>query len=165
MAYEFDPHEIYEMAIRIEMNGAAFYCAAAGQFPDPETRAVLVELAKMEEAHQRTFERMRANLPEDAAGADGGAMDDEVARYLHAFVAGAVFDVTDDPAEFLRADVSIGEVLIEAIRRERDSILFYLGIRQMRSSKAVGDQIDAIIREEMGHITQLNDQLELMGGA
>ena len=55
MAIGFNAHEVLEMAIRIESNGAAFYRKAAGQQSDEKNRDIFESLAAMEDKHQETF--------------------------------------------------------------------------------------------------------------
>ncbi len=154
--------EVYETAIQIEKNGAAFYERAAKQVADEACQAILLKLAEMEYVHQETFETMRAGLPTD------GAWDDpegEAAQYLQAFAAGQVFDITKDPSATFGESPSIGEVLTAAIGKERDSVMFFLGLRELAPEPSDRKAIEKIIDEEMRHITILHEQLELHSGA
>ncbi|MBT8356834.1 MAG: rubrerythrin, partial [Deltaproteobacteria bacterium] len=47
------------------------------------------------------------------------------------------------------------EIITTAIGLEKDSILFYLGLRDLVPPKFGRDKIDDIIREERKHIVQL----------
>jgi len=47
-----------------------------------------------------------------------------------------------------------------AIGVERDSIAFYVGLKEAVSRKAGKDKVDDIIKEEMGHIVTLNEKLQ-----
>ena len=60
MGAPFNADEVFEMAERIERNGGRFYRAAAEKFP--AVRELLLELAEMEDDHERTFANMRAEL-------------------------------------------------------------------------------------------------------
>ncbi|MBL7153969.1 MAG: rubrerythrin, partial [Phycisphaerae bacterium] len=60
MPMPFNADEVFEMAEQIEVNGARFYRAAAKKFPALDQ--MLLELAAMEDEHQRTFAAMRAEL-------------------------------------------------------------------------------------------------------
>jgi len=51
------------------------------------------------------------------------------------------------------------EVLTTAIGLEKESVLFYLGIKDIVSPEYGLERIDDIIREERGHIAQLNGLL------
>ena len=60
MGMPFNADEVFEMAEQIERNGAKFYRAAAKKFPS--LRDVLLELAAMEDDHEKTFAAMRGQL-------------------------------------------------------------------------------------------------------
>ena len=62
MYYDFSANEMFEMAIRIEEEGAQFYRKAAEFQSEEENRSVLENLATMEDFHKQTFEEMRENL-------------------------------------------------------------------------------------------------------
>ena len=153
--------EVYETAIQIEKNGAAFYQQAAKKVSDEACQAILLKLAEMEYVHQETFEAMQAGLPADGAWNDP---EGEAAQYLQAFAAGHVFDITTDPAAVLGESPGIGEILMTAIGKERDSVMFYLGLKEMAREQSDRDTIEQIIKEEMAHITLLHDQIDRYGG-
>jgi rubrerythrin len=54
---------------------------------------------------------------------------------------------------------SMREILKDAITAEKDSIVFYLGMREMVPEKMGKARMDAIIKEEMGHIRLLSKEL------
>ena len=51
------------------------------------------------------------------------------------------------------------EILKTAIGLEKDSIVFYTGIREMVSEKMGKNKVNDIINEEIGHIVDLSNQL------
>jgi hypothetical protein len=54
---------------------------------------------------------------------------------------------------------SMEEILKSAIEAEKDSIIFYLGMRDLVPEKSGKDKIDAIIGEEKKHIQLLSKEL------
>jgi rubrerythrin len=54
---------------------------------------------------------------------------------------------------------SMKEILKEAIIAEKDSIVFYLGMKEFVPEKLGKDKIEQIIKEEMGHIKLLSNHL------
>ncbi len=155
MSRNYNIDEILAMAERIERNGAEYYERAAQMTEDEEKKAKLRKLAKMENDHEQIFAEMRASQPEERASFDP---DGEVGRYLGAIVDGNVFDYRSAPAADL-AGKSLVDVYRKAIDLEKDSIIFYLGIRELVPEKLGNAQMDDIIREEMGHIVLLSDDL------
>ena len=159
MGTQFSADEIFEMAEQIERNGAKFYRKAADGTGDADAKQGLLDLAVMEDDHEKTFADMRADLSGREAEATAFDPQGEAKLYLQAFADGNVFDPKADHSEKLTGSESIEDILQTAIGLEKDSIIFYLGIRDAVSKKGGKSRIDDIIREEMGHITLLSKQL------
>jgi rubrerythrin len=83
----------------------------------------------------------------------------EAAAYVRAMAAGQVFDLRSDPIEWLAPDRDLPEILRKAIGLEKDSIVFYLGIREAVPERLGKDWVDDIVREEMGHVRLLDEQM------
>lgn len=157
MAIAISVDEVMEMACQIERNGAAFYRRAADNVGDAKARRLLTGLAEMEDEHVRIFTAMRAEFAE--AGGPTVAPDDDAALYLRAMADGRVFDVKADPAARLTGNESMADLLHTAIGLEKDSIVFYLGIKQMVPAAKQKQRIDAVVAEEMRHISLLDKHL------
>ena len=155
----FNADEIFEIAETIERNGAAFYRKAAEGVSDPKSRQVLLDLSAMELQHERTFAAMRAGLSEDERAATVFDPDDQAGLYLQALADGKVFDFRADPSQRLTGKEKMGDILRTAIGLEKDSIIFYLGMKSLVSRRAGQVKLDDIVREEMGHIATLSGQL------
>jgi len=155
----FNAGEIYEMAIQIERNGAEFYRKAAAAAANDQTGSVLSGLAEMEVDHEQTFKQMKAQLSEQQLATTSFDPDGEAAAYLQASVDGKVFDTASRPAEVLTGTESLEEVLGTAIGLEKDSIVFYTGMKEVVPEGAGRDRLDDIIKQEMGHITTLCKEL------
>jgi rubrerythrin len=151
--YDFNADEIFEMAEGLENNGAAFYTEAAAQATDPAAKTFLEGLAAMEVDHQKTFAQFRAQLTEQDRQSMVFDPQGETAQYLKALADTRVFfEKTIDMT-------SLEAILKEAITAEKDSIVFYLGMKDMVADGAGKAKIDVIIKEEMGHIRQLSREL------
>jgi rubrerythrin len=157
----FNIDEVFEMAEQIERNGVAFYSKAAEMFPEYTKKSIFLKLAEMEKEHEKRFHQMRLDLAKkerelsqflDPQG--------EAAAYLRAMVSGKVFDPKLDPTTRFNQVRSLSEVLRIAIDVEKDSIIFYLGLKEMIPQGLGKDKIDLIVREEMSHVTILSDLLE-----
>ena len=160
MGVTFNADEIFEMAEQIERNGVTFYRAAAEKLPS--LRQVLLDLAAMEEEHEKTFADMRAQL----SGREQEPMvfdpDGEAQMYLRVVADGQVFNVKAEPAEQLTGQETAEDILKIAIVLEKDSIAFYAGLKECVPPRAGRDKIEAIIREEFGHIATLNEKLSAL---
>jgi rubrerythrin len=164
MSYEFNPDEILAMAEQIERNGARFYRRAAGLVKDPKVGKLLEELAAWEDGHEKVFASMRRSLKDRERQPTAFDPEDETLLYLRAMADGHVFDVRVDPTHQLTGKESAKDILQMAIGQEKDSIVFYLGMRDMVSEAIGKDRIDEIIREEMLHIGFLNKQIAASTG-
>jgi rubrerythrin len=159
MSFEFNADEILEMAENIERNGARFYRKAAELVEEAAIRKLLEDLAAWEDGHERVFATMRADLAAQEREAKVFDPEHETSMYLRAMADGHVFDARVDPAETLTGSESAEDILRMAIGQEKDSIVFYTGLKEMISQTAGRERIEAIIKEEMGHIGFLNREI------
>ena len=153
MSYDFSADEIFEMAGQLERNGAAFYRNAAEGIADAAAKELLTRLAAMEDDHEKTFGAMRKEL---AAGEKGATVFDpegDSVAYLKALADTRVFFEKEIDTS------SMKEILKAAIEAEKDSIVFYLGMKEAVPEKLGKDRLDAVIKEEMGHIRLLSKEL------
>ena len=153
MSYNFNADEIFEMAEQIERNGASFYRNAAESIDDPNEKKLLLDLAAMEDEHEKTFADLRAGLSDQEKTATVFDPEGETALYLRALADARVFFEKKIDA------TSMEEILKEAILAEKDSIVFYLGMKEMVGETFGQTKIDAIIKEEMAHIKLLSGKL------
>lgn len=160
MAMPFNADEVFEMAEQIERNGAEFYRSAAEKLS--EMREVFLELAEMEAEHLRTFQDMRDELSAAEQEPVVFDPDDEAQMYLRVMADGRVFDLRADPTEKLTGKETVDDILRMAIGLERDSIVFYVGLKEAVSRQAGKDRVQAIIKEEMSHIAALSERLSAL---
>ncbi|AGA89131.1 hypothetical protein Thimo_0259 [Thioflavicoccus mobilis 8321] len=154
MSFEFNADEVFEMAEQIERNGVEFYRNAADAVTgDTDGRSFLIRLAEMEEDHENTFSEMRASLTDQQRVATVGDPDTDALGYLRSLADTRVFFQKELDTS------SMEEILKTAITIEKDSIAFYLGMRDFVSAKRGKEKIDEIIREEMDHIRLLSHEL------
>ena len=162
MSYYFNADEIFEMAEQIERNGVKFYRRAAKQATSPDVQKLLLDLAAMEEIHEKLFANMRADMLKQGQAATVDPVFDpegEAGLYLRAMADGHIFDVRANPDEDLTGEESMEDIFQLAIGREKDSVVFYVGMKDMVSERLGKDKIDGIIKEEMGHVTILSREL------
>jgi len=162
MAITFNADEIFEMAVEIERNGAKFYREAAANTSDEQTKKMLLDLADMEQGHLSTFEQMRQNLTDAQKEATTFDPDNEAAMYLRTMADAHGSEGMKSPTEKLTGNESIREIIEIALNSEKDSVIFYFGLKGFVSAKAGRDKVEAIIKEELAHITILNKQLRAL---
>ena len=160
MAYDFNADEIFEMAIQIEANGAKFYRKAADLQQEPDNKAFLEKLARMEDKHKTTFEAMRKAVSEGQKQETVFDPANELSMYLKAMADNHGGEGDPDVAESLTGEESMEEIITTAVGLEKESILFYLGLKDLVPAKYGHDKLDDIIKEEKLHIAQLNGFLK-----
>ncbi len=153
MAFDFNAKDIFEMAKQIERNGVIFYEAAAKAVSNDDERKMLLNLAKMELMHEQTFADMEKELTEVESAEIIFDPDNMAALYIKALVDTKVF------FEKQIDTTSMKEILKEAIVAEKDTIVFYLGMKDLVPGKLGSKRIDDIISEEMSHIRILAKEL------
>lgn len=159
MTAAFNVDEVFEMAIRIERNGAAFYRKAAGLQSDPNNRKFLEDLAGMEDRHQKIFIEMRRTLSEKHKSPKVFDPYDDASDYLAAMADTMGGEGSPSVTDSLTGDETLEEILRTAVGLEKDSILFYLGLKDLIPARSGKDRIDEIIREERRHVAQLSSFL------
>lgn len=159
MSIPFNADEILEMAEQIERNGARFYRRAAEGAIDPRNRRLLLDLAAREDEHEKTFTSMRANLADAERETTVFDPDGQAALYLRAMADGHVFTMRADSIELFTGKEAMEKILLTAMGMEKDSIAFYLGMKEMVPQRLGRERIDGIIKEEMNHIAILSKEL------
>ncbi len=155
MPFAFNADEILTVAEQIERNGAAFYRKAADRQSDEKAKRMFLDLAAMEDEHEQTFATMRAGLTEQERKQLVFDPDEETPLYLRSLADRNVFDVTGDPWEKLSGEEDIVHILRFAIQMEKDSVVFYTGLKEMVPARFGGDKVQSVIKEELGHISTL----------
>ena len=123
-----------------------------------------MELAQAEVAHRKVFADMRKHLPVGEKGEGVALPDEEMSRYLRAWADGQVFDATRDAAADLTGNESLEDILRMALDREKDSVVFYVGMKSATPKSWGREKIDHIIAEEMKHIAILNTEMAKLHG-
>jgi rubrerythrin len=153
MSFVFSADEVFEMAVQIERNGEKFYRDSAKRIKDSAARELLTRLADMEIEHQKVFEGMKMAL----TSADQKAMtfdpNNETGLYLASLANTKVFFEKDIDASKLEG------IFKSALAAEKDSIAFYLGMKDIVPAASGRDKIEDIIKEEMRHIRILGERL------
>jgi len=159
MTVTFNAFEILEIAEQIEQNGTNFYIRAAELFDDSKTREMFLRLAEWERQHEQTFAQMKQQLSEQDRQESSSDTDDLLPD-PRVMAGMAVFGIRSEPAEELRGRQNRTDILRRAVEKEKDSIVFYHGLKEFVPAKADKEKIDEIIKEEMKHIVILDQSLK-----
>lgn len=159
MAIRFAADEVFEMALQIERNGAKFYRGAADKAAEGRIKGLLMRLAAWEEQHEQVFAAMRAELSEEERQPKALDPEGQAAMYLRALADGEVFGAFGDPSQVLTGQESVETMLQIAVGFEKDSIVFYTGMKHLVPPRLGQARIDGIIEQELAHVALLSDEL------
>lgn len=159
MTVKFNAFEVFEIAEQIERNGGKFYRIVAKMFNESDICNMFLELADWENKHEQVFRDMGKELAKSSEQLmnfrpEKTQFDPKLMASL------AVFGTGSDPAYKLKNVKNLTDVLKRAIEKEKDSIVFYEGLKDFAFDRASKDKIDDIIEEEMRHIKILNQALK-----
>ena len=159
MTVTFNAFEVFEIAEQIERNGTNFYIRAAELFDDPNICQMFLRLAEWEKEHELFFARMKQQLSEQSRQASTSEPDDLLPdpRVMAGL---AVFGIRSYPAEEMHGRQEKTDIIRRAVEKEKDSIVFYHGLKEFVPAGADKNKIDDIIKEEMGHIVTLDQSLK-----
>ncbi len=159
MPIKFNADEIFFIAEHIERNGARFYREAAEKASDKEVKQMLLKMADMEVGHCKTFENMRRYLKIKEKDNPVFDPDNEASLYLATMAYSHGSEGRKSPTDELTGNETIPEILKIALNAEKDSVIYYFGLRSFVPPKVGRDKIEEIIAEEIEHITMLNQKL------
>ncbi|MBN1796275.1 MAG: ferritin family protein [Sedimentisphaerales bacterium] len=160
MAISFNADEIFEMAEEIERKGAKFYHKAAQKAPDSDTKDFFNSMAGMEENHLKIFKEMRKELSDAEKGQTVYDPEDEAILYLKAMADAKGWEGMITPTKEFTGNESMKEIIEIALNSEKESVVFYYGLKSMVPAQAGRDKVEKIIKEELGHIRILLGYLE-----
>ena len=152
MPAEMTLADVYDMAIEIEADAGTFYSLAASACRDPENQRVLGELASMEKDHQLVFAAMKDRA---ASPAEAGRWAEELSLVTKLFASG----IKEDLSRRFTGRESNRDLLRKALSFEKDTIVFFLHMRNMLTSQADKSRVDEIVTEELGHVILLSGAL------
>ena len=163
MGTPWNADEVLSMAVEIERNGRTFYLRGTEIVSDPEVKKLLSDLAEWEKGHEEIFASVRAELSDDERASTAFDPDGEAELYLRAMADAHVFNVNEDAAAILSEGDTPAAVVRKALDFERDSILFFLGMKDLVPERLGTGKVDGIVKEEISHVAYLKRRLAALG--
>ena len=148
--------KIFEIAEKIEIKGASFYRNAAEKMDAPRKRQLLIELAIMEDGHAADFAEIRRTIQVLDEGLPTIPESALLSPFLQSMTRLLISDLDTSREESKIKFDSIKDILLTAIGMEKDSIIFYLAIKDAIPTGPERNKIDVILAQEKEHLTLLN---------
>jgi rubrerythrin len=140
--------EIVKFAIEKEQESFDLYQKLANQINDENVKVLFQKLAQQEIHHKSFYSNMLESVkPEQSPGVKE---DGEYHSYMESLIAGSRIIPTLSATDFNNPN----KVFDYAIAREKDSVLFYSGMKNFVAPSAHAS-IDHIIQEEEKHVAVL----------
>ncbi|MDD5723835.1 MAG: ferritin family protein [Syntrophales bacterium] len=156
MGSQIEASDVFQIAMRIEENGASFYRYAVQVAKEEKAKEMFKWLAGAEDEHRALFKEMLSRIetqapPESYPG--------EYGTYLHNYADNnLIFKKEVMDAEMAKITSTLSAIEF-AINREVDSILYYHEIKGF-IAKNQHESIDRIINEERKHFNVLSKMKE-----
>ena len=149
----FVESEVVELGIQIEKNGKDFYATLAEKSKNKDAQQIFKYLAGEEEKHIADFQKILDSVHkyEPVESYPG-----EYFAYMNALASEYVFTEKDQGTELAKATATDQEAVDMGIRFEKESIIFYDGMKQVVPDKD-HKTIDALIAQEKDHLIKLID--------
>lgn len=154
---KFGLAEAFEVAGRLEKDGASFYKEAADFVRSEDAKALLLELAEMEESHESIFDAMKSDLDQsrlDDSNGISGSMD-----YLKVLAANYSFIFNQKAADVLSVESTVLDVLRAALQTELASIAYYQGLLSSLPPEIDNSFLQEVIMEEQEHVVLINKKI------
>lgn len=149
----FAGSEIVEIGIQIEKNGKDFYSTVVGQSKNQKAKDIFKYLASEEEKHITAFQKILDTVqkyepPEAYPG--------EYFAYMNALAKEYVFTQENKGSEIAKRTKSDKEAIESGLGFEKDSIIFYEGMKKVIPEYDL-KIIDKLIAQEQEHLRKLSE--------
>ncbi|MCK4537719.1 MAG: ferritin family protein [Candidatus Krumholzibacteria bacterium] len=160
MGISFNADEVFEMGMDVEKNGEAYYNKAAELATDPDVKKVFEYLAGEEKTHWETFKQMRDELGGETTSPT--VIDSEGINnlYLEALVKSRLFSDVKGAEKVAEEAADPISALNVALTFEKDTILFFSGMKALTREDLGASKIDMLIEEEQKHIIRIAAEIK-----
>ena len=149
----FAGSEVVEIAIQIEKNGKDFYSTLVAQSKNQKAKDIFKYLAGEEEKHITAFQKILDSVkkyePQEA-------FPGEYFAYMNSLASEHVFTQKDKGGEIAKTAKDDKKAVELGIGFEKDSIVFYEGMKKVVPEAEV-KVIDGLIAQEQGHLRKLSE--------
>ena len=160
MPVQYSAPEVMEMAVQTEKGGKLYYETVAAQTSDAGLKGLFGFLAEEESKHVRVFEDIARAVK--VAPAEEPYNWEEVVPYLKAVTESRYFLGSDKALVLARAAKTPLDALRSAMAFEKETLVFYVQLRDMVSEHN-RPAVDKLINEEKAHVRKLAGVMEALG--
>ena len=162
MSFNFNICEVFEIAEELERNGDLFYRKISNCFDNEQTQKKLLGLADLDRRHSDKFAEIKKGFSQTECPPTVFDPDNEDALYLRAMADGHVFDIKKDLCVLVSGQ-SEKKILRLAVKKEKEALAFYLGLKAAVPNQADKDKVETIIKAKMRQLGVLNQELAALG--
>lgn len=160
METKFNIFEVLQIAERIEHNGARFYLNTAEHSSDSELRDICYRLANWKARHEKILAQRRKRFSEKTGEFGTFDPNNYVLSNPQVMAGLAVFANKPSSLKDSHGNECRELILKDAIRKAKEAIVFYNGLKDFARDPASRDTIDKIIKEENRHIRLLSEEIK-----
>lgn len=146
--------DVFDYAMKMEMDGKAFYEKGAVEADRPEIKKVLTTLAEEEQKHYDVFKSLKANADDQATQAMTETGTPALARNVF-------LKLADSGTDTLYGDEQ-QKLWKEAIKIEEESEKLYRDAAAEENNEARRDLLNRIADEEKNHIYLIHNMIDFM---
>ena len=147
----FAGSEIVELGIQIEKNGRDFYKAVVSSAKNAKAKEIFLFLSSEEEKHIAVFKQI---LDSTQKYEPAPVYADDYAQYMKALAGECIFTQKDKGGQIGISVKNEAEAIDLGIKFEKDSIIFYEGMKKMIPEFDL-KVINELIAQEQGHLLML----------
>ena len=162
MGYMFNADEVFKVAIQIEENGKNFYEQAQTKTTDEAVKKLFLYLAQEEVKHKEKFSRLKELLPESAREDNLWDPENEINQYLKMLANIHIFSTQANVENQINKIKDAEDALKMAMEFEKDSIVFFLTMKDVTADANGKNKIDELVKEEQEHLKKLTMQLKVL---
>lgn len=159
MIFGFNAEEIFDIAIAIEENGKKFYDEACFLVDNESVRKLFQELAQEEIKHKERFIELKKQIPEDIKGEVVYDPNNEITLYLKMMADDHVFRKAESVSEKVASIKDPEDALKMAMQFEKDSIIFFLTMKDHTGDPKGKEMVDLLVKEEQQHLRRISSAL------
>ncbi|MFB0509669.1 MAG: ferritin family protein [bacterium] len=154
MQKSFSPEDVIKLALQIEQSGKTVYQTAAEQAQTPELTELFQFLAREENDHIDSFQKIYDDYKLSAKTL--GVSKPEDMSYLETLAQSQLFQGADKAINAVKQFNDLLQLINFALGFERDAMLFFVKLYRMVGEK-YRNLISKLIKEEEAHIVKLTE--------